>query len=419
MLSSYCSKERSKHHQPQQSKDRFAYAGFDGWCGGLVVGLGALLLFAGGFASGCGQPPVVVSFLDRADFPTGALPSSILSADLNRDGHEDLVVANRGSGTVSVIWNQGRGLDAMARRVDYSLPPGGDPIALALGDLNADKLPDLVVADAGSGVVSVRLNKGAAALGEPQSIGPILPGLLALTLIDWDGDGALDVAASSTDRSAVLLFRNNNNGTARFDMVPPLVVDHPEGAPTTLTAADLDGDGRSELLATTDGRSRITVLRNKGAGAPERSEVTLGLSPGPVLLEDLSGDGRPELLIADPTSQRLGILDGQALPTPALFASGTSYRLGVLPSALGIGDVDGDGIKDLVIAGRGSREIHLLLGGSAADGEERMPRSAARFEVGSDPSALVLSDLNHDGRLDVIVANRGDGTISFLPNGTR
>lgn len=240
-----------------------------------------------------------------------------------------------------------------------------------------------------------------------------------MTLLDWDGDGALDVAVSSAELGAMYLLRNNNNGSARFDMKLPIAVYHPEGAPTALTAADVDGDGRSELLAKAEGRFQITVLRNRGADAPERIEIALGLSPGPIMLEDLSGDGRPELILADAASQRLGILDGQDLQTTAPFATGTSYPLDARPSALGVGDVDGDGVRDIVVAGRDSREIHLLLGRAAAGGGERRPVSAARFEVGNDPSAIVLSDLNHDGRLDLIVANRGDGTISFLPNGTR
>lgn len=140
------------YRSEKQRKEQSAYHGYGSGRPSRAAWLAALLL-AG---VGCWQQPVVVSFLDRADFLTGAAPSAVLGADLNRDGHDDLVVANRGSGTVSIIWNQGSGLTAMSRRVDYSLPGRGDPIAIALGDLNADMLPDLVVADAASRSGSTR-----------------------------------------------------------------------------------------------------------------------------------------------------------------------------------------------------------------------------------------------------------------------
>ena len=89
-------------------------------------------------------------------FDTGSNPYSVATADLNADGRPDLVVANYGSGTVSVLLGNGDG--TFGAKTDFGA--GSDPQSVAIADLNGDGRPDLAVANWGSNTVSVLLGNG-------------------------------------------------------------------------------------------------------------------------------------------------------------------------------------------------------------------------------------------------------------------
>ena len=97
-----------------------------------------------------------LSFAGPRTYATGFDPESIALGDLNRDGKQDLAVANAGARTISVLTNSGKG---RFRRRDYRT--GKFPASVAIGDLNADRKPDLAVANSGSNNVSVLENGGA------------------------------------------------------------------------------------------------------------------------------------------------------------------------------------------------------------------------------------------------------------------
>ena len=85
--------------------------------------------------------------------PTGLQPTSVAVADVNGDGKPDLVVANAGANTVSMLAGSGNG--TFQPKVDY--PTSGGPVAVAVADMSSDGKPDLVVANAGANTVSVLL----------------------------------------------------------------------------------------------------------------------------------------------------------------------------------------------------------------------------------------------------------------------
>src|SRR4029077_1191929 len=102
----------------------------------------------------------VSSFAAQQTFATGTQPDAIAIADLNGDGKPDLIVADDTSaGTVSVLLNKtapGATVPSFASHVDFAV--GSNPTSIAVADLNGDGIPDLVVANSGSNTVSVLLN---------------------------------------------------------------------------------------------------------------------------------------------------------------------------------------------------------------------------------------------------------------------
>src|SRR5262249_44143790 len=128
----------------------------------------------------------------------GSKPTSVAVADLNGDGSPDLVVANSGSDTVSVLLGKGDGTFQDA----HNYAAGLQPTAVKVADFNADGIPDVVVANqvTNPGTVTILLGNGDGTLQAAQSyaVGPF-PASVAVA--DFNRDGIPDLAVTGTDRN--------------------------------------------------------------------------------------------------------------------------------------------------------------------------------------------------------------------------
>ena len=143
----------------------------------------------------------------KLDFATGSLPMTVAVGDVNGDFKPDLVVANQGSSTVSVLLGNGAG--GFGAKTDFAT--GAFPYSVAIGDVNGDLKPDLVVANSGPGTVSVLLGDGAGGFGartdfatgaHPQSV----------AVGDVNGDGKLDLVTANFYAHTVSVLLGNGAG---------------------------------------------------------------------------------------------------------------------------------------------------------------------------------------------------------------
>ena len=93
------------------------------------------------------------------------------------------------------------------------------------------------------------------------------------------------------------------------------------------------------------------------------------------------------------------------------FQAQQTFATGIDPFSVAIGDVNGDGKADIVVANSGSNTVSVLLGNGNGTFQ-----TAATFAAGIDPIAVAVGDLNGDGKLDIVVANEGSNTVSVLLN---
>jgi len=252
-----------------------------------------LVLFNGG--DGFGMMSVL---------PTdGVSPSNVAIADVNGDGHPDVVIATD-EGTVTVYANHGDG--TFPSSTDY--PAGSSVSSVAIADLNGDGHPDLAVTNQASpGAVTVLLNHGDGKFGAgvsfPTGVGPG-----AIVAVDLNGDGKPDLVTASEGLcasgigSGVSVLLNEGDGT----FAPH--VDYPtEIGPTSIAAADLNGDGHPDLAVANLGdycgptimtSETVTVLVNHGDGTFGAGiDLALDTSPTWVTAADLNGDGLPDLAV--------------------------------------------------------------------------------------------------------------------------
>jgi hypothetical protein len=341
-------------------------------------------------------------------FPAGDYPRSILALDLNGDGKNDLVMADRSSNTVTVLLGRGKGMfDAGG---DY--PTGTNPLSVAAADLNGDGWPDLAVANSKSGTVSVLLNDGDGTFAPKLDYPCDSPQWVAAA--DLDGDGTPDLAVASLNSGVVSVLLNEGNGT----FAPG--VDYPVGLyASSVVAADLNGDGWPDL-AVTNGLGTVGVLLNEGDGifAP-KLDYPGGTHAGLVVAADLNGDGKADLAVAnfwdDPqwfeghtVSVLLSNGDGS-------FGPKLDIETGWRPESIAVADLNGDGWLDLAVANSwGNVSVLLGQGDGTFAPKVDYPANIGYWE---GIWSIAAADLNGDGWPDLALANAGSGTSVLFNRG--
>jgi VCBS repeat protein len=259
-----------------------------------------------------------------ASYPVGAAPEALAMADLDGDGRLDLVTANAGSGgdsgDVSVLTGRGDGSFRPAR----GHPVGRRPWALAVADLNGDRIPDLAVADRGLPGVAVLLGVrgGRWRRGASITLGTLPSGIVAR---DLDGDGVPDLAVADFRSDVVWLLAGRGRG-AGFERPLGIPIGTGPTAPSALAAVDLNRDRVLDLAVADFRGNRVAVLAGAGGGR-FLPAVAIAAGPGPSALAaaDLTGDGLPDLAVVDSPANAVTLLygvsgRGGALATPAVPA---------------------------------------------------------------------------------------------------
>ena len=218
---------------------------------------------------------------------------------------------------------------------------------------------------------------------------------------DFNGDGNLDiVTANSDDTVSVLLGRGDGTflpaGTYTVGDYPEAVaVGAFNGHPDIVTANDLD--------------NTVSVLLGNGDGTFQPAVTySVGNSPHSVVVGDFNNDGNTDIVTANSADNTVSVLLGLGDGT---FQPAATYAVGNDPVSVAVGDFNGDGNLDIVTANAfvSPRTVSVLLG--RGDGTFQ---PAATYAVGKQPDAVAVGDFSHDGNLDIVTANAGDGTVSVL-----
>jgi hypothetical protein len=282
---------------------------------------------------------------------------------------------------------------------NYGCSVCNSPNSVTITDVNGDGNPDVIEVDSDSAQVSVLLGMGDGTLA-PRVSYPTGGTSLSVAAADVNGDHVLDLVVTNGDTDTVGVLIGKGDGTFAADTV--VRMDYPVEDETTAGAlADLNGDGKLDLI----------VVSYTGASSPGKISVQLGTGDGgftavgsypcglgsnQIAVGDVNGDGKLDVLVANLGANTVSVLLGTG--TGELVPKG-DYPTGLGPSALALGDLDADGVPDLVTA-NGSNTVSVLLG--KGDGQ---------FATNVDypgqyyPRAVAVADVNGDGKLDVVTVN--------------
>ncbi|MFO0575232.1 MAG: VCBS repeat-containing protein [Polyangia bacterium] len=223
------------------------------------------------------------------------------------------------------------------------------------------------------------------------------PNAQTVQILDVNSDKLLDLAALTRD-GKLRLWGGDGSGAVSF-----LSETAVNSGSTLSSAADLDGDGRVDLVLGGKASPSVVVLRNRGDGTFEELAANpLAAFPASTTLADLNGDGKLDAIAAEyaagTTSVLLGRGDGTFEPRRP-FTTGGSSRV------ISVGDINCDGRPDVAVSHLGGSTVTVLLGRGDGTFESSTLSVEAPGAIGAP--AVALADLDHDGRADLLMGTDG------------
>jgi hypothetical protein len=369
------------------------------------------------------------TFGPRLDFPSGNGPLGIAAADMDGDGRPDIVVGNVWDHTISIFRNTSTpGSISFAPRVD--LPPMvvgqpslGDPNYIFVADLDGDGKPDILVCDWWH--VQILVYQNMAVPGD-LTTNSFAPGVgfgvagepINVRAADLDGDGRPEIVVANHAVSMISILRNigapgiidSNSFAPHFDLVTP-------GGTWDVAIADLDGDGKPDLAAVNNGAPYLSLFRNVSVvgsldnnSFEPRVDLPAPSTGSTVLAADLDGDGKADLIdgasglavyrnLASP-----GALSTNSFATMVVFSN-------VSPSTMAIGDLNGDGKPDICLGGSS-----LVFQNNSAPGRITTNSLGPGVSIPAGSAGIVVCDFDGDGRPDIAVCDLNGNVVSIFQN---
>jgi hypothetical protein len=229
---------------------------------------------------------------------------------------------------------------------------------------------------------------------------------------DLNHDGFIDLTTVDEDSADLRVTLNRADGTGTFGpFLTPFQSIGVESSPNE--SCDLDNDGKTDIAVSSTSNGSVFVVRGNGDGTwAAAQEVPFGMTAEThgVAVLDIDGDGDWDVVNANHSANNLAVMinTGGVLGMPTFIESGVDGE-----HALNSGDMNNDGISDLVVGGQDSWQIIVLLGNGDGTFTAQTPQDA-----GGAVWKLVLGDVNGDGKLDVAAVNgNSDSAAILLGNG--
>ncbi|MFA7379331.1 MAG: FG-GAP-like repeat-containing protein [Bacteroidia bacterium] len=322
----------------------------------------------------CSDTLLTSSLSSAVAFASGTNPQNIKAADIDGDGKSDLLLGNMTSSTLSVLRNTSTN-----------------------GVINSSTFASKVDITTGA---SSRL----------------------ISIVDFDGDGKLDVAVPSYNANMVSILRNTSTpGTISFATKVDFSL---PGQGFNSAVADFNLDGKPDLVVTTIFASKITVFPNTstiGAISFGTSfDFTTGATVTSVDAGDINFDGKPEIFVANAGSNTISVYRN-VHTTGSLISTSFAAKFDISvtnPVAVKAVDFDGDGKLDIGVTNGAGPHYFSVLRNLYTTGAFNASSFATKVDVatGAGPQFFSTGDINGDGKVDIVTPNSQADNLSLIRN---
>lgn len=321
------------------------------------------------FANTTALPGLANISFTRIPFVIGARSIHARCGDLNGDGKPDLVISEGGASgdDLFIFRNTSTGPGNITFSMKTITLAGKKVKRTEIADLDNDGKPELIVTNQTGNNITVLVNESTTAdiafatTALTFSI-PDAASTDALAVEDLDGDGLADIITSQflTPTSNIYIFKNTSL-PGNITLGPVQAIVH-AGPIVNLEVGDLDGDNKPEIATTQLLESGISVFRNQSTTQPTfAAPVSFATDDRPWGIDfgDIDGDGLADIVIASLTQKSVSILNNKSAPGTLAFSTliqGTTF----INRHVGVGDVDGDGKPDISFTSVDDNNTNIL-----------------------------------------------------------
>ena len=418
--------------------------------------------------------PGNVNFATPVSFATGIGPWGPAICDIDGDGKPDLVVTNLSDNTLSVLHNTSTtgAVDSSSFAAQVVYPTGISPQYIGIGDFDGDGKPDIAVVDlTGAGLggstlghenITLYHNKAVTGTIDSNSLAREVEntgalGLESIATGDMDGDGKTDLVVFDGNLNAISVLRND-------PLLPPPTITSVSpyidstGTAVTISGTNFNATAANNIVyfgatkATVNSASTTSVNVTVPVGAtyapvsvnntlhgqttfsqypflPDYNnsayvpgqinfdpEVNFAGVGGKVLITDIDGDGKADIISIGNTSIDVYLnTSSSGSITSSSFGAPTSFTIPAGGSGIAAGDIDGDGKPDLIFDLPG---YMFLMRNTSTPGVASFASPVsiiARTTMGPTP-AIGITDIDGDGKADVVTPDNGDENLSLYQN---
>lgn len=335
----------------------------------------------------------VIGFKNSVD----ANPKSVVAADFNGDGYEDMAVTSFNAKTVTLLRGNGSGLFAPMGTLGTSAGPTG----LLVRDFNGDGRVDIVVSNQSVNSLQVFLATDPGQFATPSSYGTSTQPT-ALASADFTQDGILDIVVTNSGNNSISLFPGLGDGTFGTRL------DQATGAqPSSIGIGDFNDDGHLDLAISEESASSVGIFFGNGDGTFQTgTHYSTQTGPTSVVVGYFNPDANLDVAVANNLSNSVSVFFGKSngsLDLPATYSAGTS------PQSMRLVDINGDNHEDLIVSNGLDQTATVLLGSFFGD------FSTSR-QLKTDINAVYLdvADFNRDRILDLMLLDGTNNTTKII-----